>query len=307
MPDFHVPLNYGSSGPYGYKVMNRPSPGVSRTRSQSMPSGHFRCCSVRLAASRHTVASGSIEDVGGTAGPKQCSGTSPGRLNLEIENLGAQNLKGFEKPVHVHAVRLRTGVEPPSPERRPTRNRRRPLVVAMAAVTTLVAVAALAWFATWQAGTERTSAVLPETPSIAVLPFDNLSGDKEQDPIADGLTEDIIATLARVPDVIVIARNSTFTYKGKPVKVQQVAEDLGVRYVLEGSVQRSGDRLRVTTQLVDALAGNRLWAGRYDRPAENFFELQDEIAREALVELQVKLTLGENARISSRETKSMEA
>jgi len=148
---------------------------------------------------------------------------------------------------------------------------------------------------------------LPDKPSIAVLPFDNLSGDKEQNPIADGLTEDIIATLARVPDLFVIARNSTFTYKRKPVKVQQVAEDLDVRYVLEGSVQRSGDRLRVTAQLIDALDENHLWADRDDRPAENFFAIPDEIAREVLVELQVKLTLGETARISSLETKSMEA
>ena len=148
---------------------------------------------------------------------------------------------------------------------------------------------------------------LPSEPSIAVLPFNNLSGDPEQDFLADGFTEDIITSLSRVPDLFVIARNSTFTYKGKPVKVQQVARDLGVRYVLEGSVQRSGDRLRVTAQLIDALDERHLWADRYDRPAENLFALQDEITRKVLIELQVKLTFGEHARVSSRGTKSLEA
>ena len=148
---------------------------------------------------------------------------------------------------------------------------------------------------------------LPDKPSIAVLPFDNLSGDKEQDPIADGLTEDIITSLSRVPDLFVIARNSTFTYKGKAVRVEQVARDLGVRYVLEGSVQRSGDHLRVTAQLIDAIDENHLWADRYDRPAENLFALQDEITRKVLVELQVKLIFGEHARVSSHGTKSLEA
>ena len=148
---------------------------------------------------------------------------------------------------------------------------------------------------------------MPDKPSIAVLPFDNLSGDKEQDPIADGLTEDIITSLSRVPELFVIARNSTFTYKGKPVKVQQVAEELGVRYVLEGSVQRSGDNLRITAQLIDALKGNHLWAHRFDRRAENLFAMQDEITREVLIELQVKLTSGDHARIGSQGTESLEA
>ena len=109
------------------------------------------------------------------------------------------------------------------------------------------------------------NAELPEEPSIAVLPFDNLSGDPEQEYFSDGITEEIISALSKNPKIFVIARNSTFTYKGKPVKVQQVSEELGVRYVLEGSVRKSGDEIRVTAQLIDALAGHHLWAERYDR------------------------------------------
>jgi adenylate cyclase len=154
---------------------------------------------------------------------------------------------------------------------------------------------------------EKPPLPLPDKPSIAVLPFDNLSGDPEDQFLADGLTEDIITTLSRVPDLFVIARNSTFTYKGKPVKVQQVAAELGVRYVLEGSLQRSGDRLRVTAQFIDANTGHHLWADRFDREVDDIFALQDEIAHKILIELQVKLTSGENARVASRGTKNLDA
>ena len=101
---------------------------------------------------------------------------------------------------------------------------------------------------------------LPDKPSIAVFPFVNMSGDPQQEYFSDGLTEDIITALSKVQRLFVIARNSTFTYKRKPVKVQQVAEELGIRYVLEGSVQRAGDRVRITAQLIDALKGHHLWA-----------------------------------------------
>ncbi len=110
------------------------------------------------------------------------------------------------------------------------------------------------------ASVEKMAYPLPDKPSIAVLPFDNMSKDPGQDYFSDGITGDIITALAKIPGLFVIARNSTFTYKGKPVKVQQVAEDLGVRYVLEGSVRQSEDRVRVTAQLIDALTGKHLWA-----------------------------------------------
>ena len=106
---------------------------------------------------------------------------------------------------------------------------------------------------------------LPEKPSIAVLPFNNLSDDPAQDYIADGITENIISALSKISDMFVIASDSTFTYKGKPVKVQQVSEELGVRYVLEGSAQKSGNRVRITAQLIDATTGHYLWSEKYDR------------------------------------------
>ena len=120
---------------------------------------------------------------------------------------------------------------------------------------------------------------LPDKPSIAVLPFVNISGDPNQESFSDGITEDLITDLSNLENLIVIARNSVFTYKGKPVKVQQVGEELGVHYVLEGSVRKSGKRVRITAQLVDALTGHHLWAERYDRDLEDMFALQDEITK----------------------------
>ena len=148
---------------------------------------------------------------------------------------------------------------------------------------------------------------LPEKPSIAVLPFDNLSGDASYDYIGDGLTENIIATLAQVPKLFVIARNSVFTYKGRPVKVQEVAEHLGVRYVMEGSIQKEGSRTRVVAQLVDALDGKHLWAERYDYDYESILELQDAIAQKILEELEVALAFGEQARLWRNEWKEAAA
>jgi TolB-like protein/Tfp pilus assembly protein PilF len=148
---------------------------------------------------------------------------------------------------------------------------------------------------------------LPDKPSIAVLPFNNLSGDPEQEYFSDGLTEEIISALSRVPKLFVIARNSSFTYKGKPVKVQQVSEELGVRYVLEGSVKKAGDEIRITAQLIDALTGHHLWAGRYDRNLSDLFAVQDEITKEIISAMQVKLTEGEQARAAAKGTNNLEA
>ena len=136
---------------------------------------------------------------------------------------------------------------------------------------------------------------LPDKPSIAVLAFDNLSGDPEQEYFSDGLTEEIISGLSRIPDLFVIARNSSFIYKGKPVKVQQVGKELGVRYVLEGSVRREGNQVRITVQLIDAKSGHHLWSKRYDHELDKIFELQDEIMRDILVEMRAQLTEGVQA------------
>ena len=133
---------------------------------------------------------------------------------------------------------------------------------------------------------------LPDLPSIAVLPFANMSEDPKQEFLSDGITENIITALSKVPRLFVIARNSTFTYKGKPVKVKQVSEELGVQYVLEGSVQRSADRIRITAQLIDALKGHHLWAERYDRDLTDLFALQDEITIRILNAIQSEVDGG---------------
>jgi adenylate cyclase len=157
------------------------------------------------------------------------------------------------------------------------------------------------------ASVEKMSFPLPDKPSIAVLPFANLSGDPEQEYFSDGLTDELIATLSRVPKLFVIARNSTFTYKGKPVKVQQVSEELGVRYVLEGSVRKSVDKIRITVQLIDALNGHHLWARQYDRNLDDIFAVQDEITIKIITAMQVKLTEGEQARAVAKGTNNLEA
>ena len=140
-----------------------------------------------------------------------------------------------------------------------------------------------------------------------MLPFENLSKDKSQDFIVDGMTEDIISALARFKQLFVIARNSTLTYKGKAVKVQQVAQELGVRYVLEGSVEISKDRIRVTSQLIDAIAGTHLWVERYDRPLTDVFQVRDEVTRKIVGSLAGKLEQAEWARVSLRHPDSLDA
>ena len=133
---------------------------------------------------------------------------------------------------------------------------------------------------------------LPDEPSIAVLPFVNLTGDPKQEFLGDAMTEEIITTLANVPGLFVIARTSTSVYRGKPANVKQISEDLGVRYVLEGGIQRSGDRVRITVQLIDGLTGNHKWSNRYDRHLKDIFALQDEIAAKVLIGVQLKLEGG---------------
>jgi len=144
------------------------------------------------------------------------------------------------------------------------------------------------------ASVDRMKFPLPDEPSIAVLPFANMSGDPKQEFLCDGMAEAIITALSRVPRMFVISRNSTFTYKRKAVKVRQVSEELGVRYVLEGSVQRSGDRIRINAQLIDCLTGRHLWAERYDRDVKDVFAVQDEVTLKIIKALQVKLTDGES-------------
>ena len=143
-----------------------------------------------------------------------------------------------------------------------------------------------------RASLERMAFPLPDKPSIAVLPFVNMSDDPKQEFFSDGLTEEIITTLSKSPHLFVIARSSTFRYKNKPVEIRQVSEELGVRYVLEGSVRRSGEKVRITAQLIDAVNGHHLWAERFDRETKEIFTVQDEIALRIMKALHVKLKAG---------------
>jgi TolB-like protein len=153
----------------------------------------------------------------------------------------------------------------------------------------------------------RMAFALPDKPSIAVLPFQNMSGDPDQEYFADGLTEDIITGLSRQPWFFVIARNSSFAYKGEAVDVRDVASELGVRYVLEGSVRRSANRVRVTGQLIDATAGNHLWADRYDRELADIFEVQDEITNSVIGSVGPQILVAEAARVRRKPPQSIDA
>ena len=147
----------------------------------------------------------------------------------------------------------------------------------------------------------------PDKPSIAVLAFNNMSGDPEQEYFSDGISEDIITDLSKLSELHVIARNSTFTYKGKPVDVKQVGRELGVRYVLEGSVRKAGNRVRVTGQLIDAASGAHIWADRFDRDLTDIFAVQDELTQEIISALKIKLTPETRERLARKGTVNEEA
>jgi TolB-like protein/Flp pilus assembly protein TadD len=148
---------------------------------------------------------------------------------------------------------------------------------------------------------------LPDKPSIAVLPFVNMSGDPEQEYFSDGITEDLITDLSKIAGLFVIGRSSTFTYKGKNIKTRQVAEELGVRYVLEGSVRKADKQVRINAQLIDATNGHHLWADRYDGQLSNIFDLQDKVTGKIVSALALKLSAGEKEQVSRKETDSIEA
>jgi adenylate cyclase len=191
-----------------------------------------------------------------------------GKLAANFVDAGEQSLKNIARPVRVYRVELvKPGVAEPAGPILP----------------------------------------LPEKPSIAVLPFQNMSGDPDQDHFCDGLVEDIITTLSKLAGLQVIARNSTFVYKGRSVDVREAAKQLGVRHVLEGSVRKSGNRIRITAQLIDARDGTHLWAERYDRAIDDIFAIQDEITLVLATEMQVKLTEGEQARLRYTTTHNVEA
>jgi len=187
---------------------------------------------------------------------------------LVLEDLGEQPLKNIAKPVQVFRI--------PAPDRAPS-------------------------------ATQAAAPAVPHKPSIAVLPFANMSGDAEQEYFSDGITEDIITDLSKISALFVIARNSSFAYKGKSVKVQEIGRDLGVRFVLEGSIRKAGNRVRITAQLIDAASGGHLWAERFDRDLTDIFATQDEVVEKIVGALAVNLTHGEARRLRRRGTASVEA
>ena len=237
------------------------------------------------------------------------------KLELGYEYLGEQSVKNIAEPVRVYRVLM----EPEAAGKVIGEKRFLGGISRRAAVTAIIILIVLAGgLTTWNfylrhtqsfesASLDKMAFPLPDKPSIAVLPFDNLSDDSKQEYISDGITENIITALSKISEMFVIARDSTFTYKGKPVKIQQVAEDLGVQYVLEGSLMRSGEQVRVTAQLIDATSGHHLWAEQYDRKMTDLFNLIDEITSQIVLSLQIELTEGERAYVWHSATDNFEA
>jgi TolB-like protein/cytochrome c-type biogenesis protein CcmH/NrfG len=237
-----------------------------------------------------------------------------GKLGFEYEDLGEQTLKNIAEPVQIYRLLSHPGAAAHRVKKAKNDLRRKWVRIALASGIFLIIACGLLWRfvllparSPQMASLQKMAFPLPDRPSIAVLPFENLGTDKSNEVIVDGMTEDIISALARFKQLFVIARNSTLTYKGKAVKVQQVAEELGVRYVLEGSVQVSKDRIRVTAQLIDAIAGTHLWVERYDRPLTDVFQVQDEVTRKIVSSLAGKLEQAEMARVSLQHPDSLDA
>jgi TolB-like protein/class 3 adenylate cyclase len=236
------------------------------------------------------------------------------KLGLEYEFQGEQEVKNIPEPVRVYkilsfpAAAAHRVVKAKKAAGRTWRN------AMMVIAVVLIAGAAVA---VWNfygrtpkidpASKEKMAFPLPDKPSIAVLPFVNMSEDKSHDFFSDGLTEEIITALSRTPQLFVIASNTSFTYKGKPVKVKQVSEELGVRYVLEGSVRKAGDRIRITAQLIDATKDHHLWGERYDRELKDLFAVQDDITKNIVTAVHVNLTEGERSRVFAKGTSNLQA
>jgi adenylate cyclase len=213
----------------------------------------------------------SLADAGGVCISDAVRTAIGNKLPLAYEFMGEQSVKNIQEPIRAYQVRLHQQAQ------------------------------------SQQSVPEFQEFELPQKPSIAVLPFNNMSGDPEQEYFSDGITEDIITALSKISNLLVIARNSTFTYKGKSVDVRQISREQGVRYVLEGSVRKAGNHIRVTAQLIDATSGHHIWAERYDRELKDIFVVQDEIMREIVVALDVQLIEGEQARAWSSGTTNLEA
>ena len=240
------------------------------------------------------------------------------KLNFTFEDLGAQQVKNIARPVEVFRVDLggatpQVQIRDRGDGQRLARSTSRRWWLGAAFVALLAIGATTAWYIQSSRTTRGEVAytapatMLPNRPSLAVLPFENLGDSSENSYFADGMTDDIITDLSKLSGILVVARNSSWTYKGKSVKVQQVAKDLGVRYVLEGSVRREGDTVRINAQLVDALGGQHLWAERYDGSLRDVFALQDKVIRQIVAALAVSLTHDEQTTLELAETRNPQA
>jgi adenylate cyclase len=259
-----------------------------------------------------------LADSGGVCIQGAAYETVPQRLPFTCTNLGEQQVKGFEEPVRAYAVTLKTGEQLPPPEpnnagianiQRRSKNSVRMISTTIALLAT---VSLLAWWQPWvsnkESGLGEDTATLPVgQPSIAVLPFQTLSEDSNQDYFSDGVTNDIITDLSKFSNLLVIASTSVFVYKDKAVNIKQVGKELGVRYVLEGSIQKVGNNVRINAQLIDAVTDHHLWAERYDFALDDVFKVQDEITSTVVNSLQVILTEDEQNRSSLHHTSVIEA
>src|SRR5216683_5718213 len=261
----------------------------------------------------------SLADPGGICISRTVHENIRNKLPLNYEDLGEQAVKNIAEPVRVFRVMMEGGAPPGTTTKAKERSLRkhwRGGVFSLAGLAILAAVIVFVQHLSLRPPTTTASIppaqspalALPDKPSIAVLPFTNMSGDRDQEYFSDGITDDLITALSRLPGLFVIARTSSFTYKGKAVKAQDVSRELGVKYILEGSVHKAGDQVRITARLVDATVGADLWAQRYDRPLRDIFTLQDEIVRRIVTTLKLQLDLREQGVLAvDKQTDNLEA
>lgn len=231
------------------------------------------------------------------------------KLGYGLEDMGEVAVKNIARPIRVFRV-LKDGKVARAPDYSKSIKRRQ--FWALMSALVLLSFGGMAWWQPWApdvtpASIARMNFALPDKPSIAVLPFTNLSDDKDQEYFADGITEDIITDISKVSGLFVVSANSSFTYRGKDIEARQIAEDLGVRYLLKGSVRRADDKLRITAQLIDAIKGNHLWTDRYDRKLEDVFAIQSEVTEKVVKAMAVTLKASEHDRLFQKYSTNIDA
>jgi adenylate cyclase len=237
------------------------------------------------------------------------------KLPLSFEDLGEQAVKNIAEPVRVYRVLLNGAVAAPQKTQRIARKYRRAGALSFAGLAIAFGTIVLVQHVSLKPQPthasippqETPALPLPDNPSIAVLPFTNLSGDPKQEYFSDGITDDLVTDLSRLPGLFVIDRNSTFAYKGKPTRAQEIGRELGVKYVLEGSARRASDWVRINVQLVDASTGDQVWGQRYDKQLRDIFRLQDEIVQSLIATLNLQLPLLEKGYVVPQRTNNLEA